>query len=137
MSKTSIPSRFKKFAKLAFELARESETNIKHHRLCALIVKKNKVLSVGYNSRKTHPIARKSKMMMTHAEQDCLLRCSDYDLMGADIYVARARWSGTPGLAKPCEMCEEYIRRKGVRRIIYTTSCNDPENPKIRVEKIR
>jgi deoxycytidylate deaminase len=130
-------TRYVKFARIAFRLALESDTDIKHHKLCALVVNRNRVISVGYNSRKTHPAARNTKMSMIHAEQDAILRASDVDLMGADIYVARARRSGLPGLAKPCPVCDEFIRRKGIRRVIYTTNSSDTEFPKIRVEKIR
>ena len=118
-------SRYQRFAKAALELAAASEHDMTHS-LCALVVCKNRVLSVGYNQPKTHPISIDTPMQQLHAEQDALLRCGSTE--GAEVVVVRARPSGKPGLAKPCSICEGILRRFGVRRVFYTINSEDVEN---------
>ena len=129
-----ITSRFYKFAKIAFDLAQESDSET-NHLLCAMVIKRNRVLSVGYNSRKTSP-KMKTKMMMMHAECDAVLRCHESDLAGADIIVARARSSGRPGLAKPCPTCESVLKSAGIRRAIYTLTSDNCDSPEIEVMRL-
>lgn len=123
MRDSSLVSRHQKFAKIALELATAATHDVTHQ-LCALVTNKNRVLSIGYNSAKTHPIMD-TKMQMLHAECEAILRCPEGDLRGSDVVVARARSGGKAGLARPCKMCEELLRRCGVRRVFYTTNWDD------------
>ena len=123
-------TRQQKFAKIALELAGEAEHDVTHQ-LCALVVSKNRVLSVGYNQPKTHPISKDTEMQQLHAEMDAVVRCPESAVEGAEIVVARIKPSGKPGLARPCEICEGVLERVGIRRVFYTTNSDDPENPEI------
>lgn len=125
-SQIILPRRYYTFAKVALELARANNNNGMNHNLCALTVNKNQVLSVGYNSRKTHTIMSSSRMKMLHAECDALLRCGDPT--DADIIVARLKWSGCPGMAKPCIVCQNILRRAGIRRVIFTLDCESADD---------
>lgn len=115
-----------RFAVIALRLAAEAEHDVTHQ-LCALVVSKNQVLSVGYNQPKTHPISSDTAQQQLHAEMDALLRCENVE--GAEIIVVRTKPSGKPGLAKPCDICQGILRRFGVRRVFYTIDSEDPENP--------
>lgn len=126
-------SRYQRFAKVAFELAAASDHK-GDHKLCALVVWKNEVLSVGYNQHKTHPISADTKLQQLHAEMHALLRCPDPE--GADVIVVRAKASGRPGLARPCAVCEGILRRSGVRRVLYTIDCDDPDDPQLEEMKL-
>jgi deoxycytidylate deaminase len=128
-------SRQQRFAKIAVELAGALDQDITHQ-LCALVVSKNRVLSVGYNQPKTHPISKDTTMQQLHAEMHAMIRCADKDLLGADVIVARTRPSGKPGLAKPCEVCEGILRRFGVRRVFYTVDCETPDSPELEEMKL-
>lgn len=119
--------RHQRFAVIALQLAAEAEHDVTHQ-LCALVVSKNRVLSVGYNQPKTHPISSDTAQQQLHAEMDALLRCSD-GADGAEIIVTRVKPSGKPGLAKPCDVCQGILRRFGVRRVFYTINCEDAQNP--------
>ena len=94
-----------------------------YYQLCALVVKKNRVLSVGYNNPKTHPRASRTKMKQLHAEIDAIIRCDDP--MGAELIVVRARRDHMIGMAKPCVACEAMIRQVGIKKVYYTTYCPD------------
>lgn len=130
MRHTSLVTRHQKFAKIALELAAAADHDVTHQ-LCALVVSKNKVLSVGYNQPKTHTISAETKMQQLHAEMHAVLGCPEAAVDGAEVIVVRIKPSGKPGLARPCEVCEKILRRFGVRRVFYTTNSEDPDNPEI------
>lgn len=121
-------TRYQRFAKIALELAAESEFDMTHS-LCALVVSKNEVLSIGYNQSKTHPISEDTPQKQLHAEMHAVLRCAAPE--GTDVVVARSKPSGRPGLAKPCPACEGVLRRFGVRRVFYTVNCESADNPQL------
>lgn len=125
----TIPTRYVKFARIAHELA-EANRNTMSHSVAAIILNKNKVVSIGYNSRKTSPMMVGTRMSMFHAECDALSRCV-VDTRGLDIVVARSRRSGLPGMAKPCEHCHSMLKKFGIRKVIYTTNSDDVANPEV------
>ena len=127
--------RHQRFAKIALELAGETKHSMTHS-LVALVVSKNKVLSIGYNQPKTHPISVDTPMQMLHAELDAIVRCADDDSDGAEIVVARLKSSGRPGLAKPCAACQKVLRRFGIRRVLYTTNSEDSSCPELKELKL-
>jgi deoxycytidylate deaminase len=116
-------SRHIKFAKLALQLA--DLDNGMHYSLCAIIIKKNRVLSVGYNQSKTHSISKDTVVQMIHAEMHAILKCQGGALKGAEMIVARARADRKAGLAKPCSVCQGILRRCGIKRVLYTTNWDD------------
>ena len=125
-----MTSRYERFVKVALDLAtavhRDDEC---YYQLCALVVKKNRVLSVGYNNPKTHPLA-KTKMRQLHAEMDAILRCTIEQLDGAELIVVRARRDRKVGMAKPCKACNSFILlHTTIKRVYYTVDCDDWENP--------
>jgi len=100
-----------------------------YYQLCALVVKKKRVLAVGYNNPKTHPLA-KTKMRQLHAEMDAILRCTIEQLDGAELIVVRARRDKKVGMAKPCKACHDFILlHTTIKRVYYTTDCADWDNP--------
>ncbi len=127
--------RHQRFARVALALAGEATHDVTHQ-LCALVVSKNRVLSVGYNQPKTHPISRDTEMQQLHAEMSAVLRCAESVMEGAEVIVVRIKHSGKPGLAKPCGACQGILKRFGVRRVFYTTNSEDAENPEIEELKL-
>lgn len=123
-------ARYRRLAAIALELAFEVDSDMEHQ-LCALVVNKNRVLAVGYNHRKTHPMSTGTPMQQLHAEMHAVLQCAPEDLDGIDLVVARGRPSRTPGMAKPCGVCQNILRRFGVKRVFYTTTGGTPEAPEI------
>ncbi len=124
-----MTSRYERFVKVALDLAtavhRDDEC---YYQLCALVVKKNRVLSVGYNNPKTHPLA-KTKMKQLHAEMDAVIGCTAEQLDGAEIVVVRARRDRKIGMAKPCAACHAFIKSMGLKSVYYTVDNPDWDNP--------
>jgi deoxycytidylate deaminase len=54
-----------------------------------------------------------------HAEIAALLVAGSR-AYGATVYVARVRKDGTPADSKPCKKCEGQLKRKGVKKVIWT-----------------
>lgn len=104
--------------------------------LCAVLVKGNSVVSIGYNKMATSGFVEhyadrvKGRMrdfhLSTHAEMDAILKVrSKTDLRGAKIYVARPRADGQVGMARPCEVCQHVLFSYGIKRAFYTISDNE------------
>ena len=115
------------FVRIALKHARKSQHNFQ---LAALLVKSGRILSVGFNSTKTSPCLLKlhkpRPINKLHAEQCALNRCGLEETQGASLYIARISKSRKEGgMAKPCSMCMELIRRAGIKKIYYTTDEGD------------
>lgn len=108
----------RKYLGLAKEASKQADY---YHRLGAVIVKKNRVLSVGYNKpHKTHPES-KTRFKTVHAEFDAIKKLSEADLRGATIYVMRDAKSGER-MARPCQCCMDLIKLVGIKKIIYSSN---------------
>jgi deoxycytidylate deaminase len=124
-----MTARYTRFVKAGLELAQAAHRDRDcYYQLCALVVKRNRVISVGYNNPKTHPLAN-TKMRQLHAEMDAIIGCTKAELDGAEIVVVRARRDGKVGMAKPCRACDDFIRRVGLRRVYYTVDGSNIDNP--------
>ena len=94
------------------------------------IVKKNKILAVGVNQLKSHPMQKRYNKFRPlnndninnniHAELDAVIKCNKDDLIGASIYVYRESSDTQLRMCKPCEACTELIKRCGIKTIYYT-----------------
>lgn len=96
---------------------------------------KNHILSVGYNTNKTHPIQKKYNKYRDmeydgiepssglHAEMMALLGLKDMDIdySKVKLYIYREDNDGKLRNCRPCEACMELIDRMGIKKIFYTT----------------
>lgn len=113
---------------------------VKSSRMAAAIVYKNNVISIGHNSRRTHPFqAKYGKNPMAicmHAEINAIknalnhLEVDDFKKTTIMIYrvkkqngLRKAAW--VDGMAKPCEGCARAIMEFGIKKIVYSTEEND------------
>lgn len=119
-----------------FQLAKNASTfsDFPKQKLGAVIVYKNKVLSVGWNTSKTIPMQRKfnkyrnfdpeTAVNSAHAEMialDRLLKQYDnVDFSRCSIFVWRNYKDGSPALARPCPACEHALREIGITDVYYT-----------------
>jgi deoxycytidylate deaminase len=100
-----------------------------HHRVGAAIFKGKSLVSLGWNSTKTHPDS-KTRYNAHHAEFDCLMGNYKHDLVGASIFVARITKGGRLGVSKPCSECEVIIRGVGIKKIYYINQNGEVERMK-------
>jgi deoxycytidylate deaminase len=126
-------SRIHRFVKNVFVFAQSIEP-FPNAKIGAMIVKGNRVVSYGYNQKKTDPLqhqyAKTEGCDYIHAEIHALknaLRVLDPDeLSECTLFVARAkrphkgskRW--IQGIAKPCPGCQKAISDFGIGTTVYT-----------------
>ena len=91
------------------------------HRVGAVIMKGNRVLSTGFNSI---GYSKHSKRPTRHAEAAAICKLLSKKKMGclagAHLYVTRYTFSGTISCSKPCPCCENLIRSVGISTVFYT-----------------
>lgn len=128
----------KNIMKRCFKIAKEARnaSDWKGQHLGSVIVYKNKILSIGWNTSKETPLQKKFNKYRTfdekvyknseHAEMRAIRTLlHDYDEKDLDfskisIYIYRDRKDGSLGLAKPCPACEMAIRSLGIKNVFYT-----------------
>ena len=115
-----------------FKLAQSLEP-VRGARISAAVVRKGKVVSFGYNHKKTHPFQAKfcknKDAVFFHAEVHAIknalkIICVD-DLSKCDLYIVRAkrdrynkRW--LTGLSKPCSGCQKCIDLFDLNSVYYS-----------------
>lgn len=118
----------------------EAITNDGHSRakICAVVVHKNRIISVGYNSKKTHPFqarfAKNEHAIFIHAEIDAIRKASNVlnnnEMKKATLIVVRVRKNGKWGNARPCigyngQGCQSAITCFGIKNVIYSTDIHE------------
>jgi pyrimidine deaminase RibD-like protein len=97
-------------------------------RVGAIVARKNRILSFGTNSKKTHPLQAKftNKPYLKawrHAEIHALALCGN-DCLGSDVYVCRSLANGNMGNSRPCSGCMEALKHFGIARAFYVHDGN-------------
>lgn len=103
--------------RIANKLANKS-TFLKH-RLGAVIVKGNRVVSTGYNEIRYSSITRRTTV---HAEESAiikLLRKNSSLLVGSELFVTRFTKAGSTGCSRPCSRCMALIQSVGIASISF------------------
>ena len=103
-----------------FELSKKLASHSDHpqHKLGAVIVQGNRIISLGFNkntthTRSPHPWGR------LHAEVNAIIKSKE-DLVGSSIYVYRQRKDGSLARAYPCHYCLTMIKEVGISTIFYS-----------------
>ena len=127
-----------------FKLAKSaSEFSDCHIKIGAVLMYKNKVVSVGYNTTKSNPIQKAYNVYRNangreydverqnnglHAEIMALqhaTRSFKGDLSKCSIFVYSEKKEGCKRLTrltKPCNACSKRLEELGIRNIYYTTN---------------
>jgi len=109
------------------EVAEDSEP-VSKVRLAAAILYKNKIVSIGRNQYKTHPImlrfCKNPEAIYLHAEVDAINRAKKIltvsELSKATLVVIRIKKDGSYAMAKPCEGCQDCINHHNIKKVFYT-----------------
>lgn len=94
----------------------------------ALLCYKGRVLSIGVNRYKTHPMmkrfSRHPDAVNLHAEIDCIVkainRYGTEILKSSQLYVARVLDNGTLRSSCPCSGCRKAIEAFEISKVYYT-----------------
>lgn len=106
-----------------FNLAKKLTAKSTHHsyNMSCVIVKKNRVVSLGYNQLKTHSKST-HPWHYIHAEFHAMLNTPLSDLQGATAYIYREHKDGSPSLARPCNSCYKMLQMAGIKKICYSSN---------------
>ena len=115
-----------------FKLAQSVEP-VRGARIAAAVVRKGKVVSFGYNHKKSHPFQAKfcknNHAVFFHAEvhaiKNALNSVNADDLSKCDLYIVRAKRNKEnkkwlTGLSKPCSGCQKCIDLFDLNSVYYS-----------------
>lgn len=125
-----------KFFKKAKQIAGMSDFPKVH--IGCIAVYNGRIIGVGWNTEKTHPIQKyynryrnadekdnkgiyfKPKL---HAEINCInsIKHMDIQFNKVKLYIYRKRSSNPTGMCRPCSSCLAAIKDMGIKNIYYTT----------------
>lgn len=115
---------------LAFDLACKRPPVFRARITAILCDKRGRIVSVGFNSTKTNPLAKRYNPLSgyLHAEMDAILRARREgfeDWSKASLYVARAKREAKGeayhmGNACPCPGCARLIADFNIGTVIHT-----------------
>lgn len=95
----------------------------------AFVVRKNKILKIGWNKSKTNPNSLKHPYVnkqgnkisvYTHAELDVVLKMGRDDLSDCEIVVLRIDGNGKLNNSKPCNGCAHLLRQVQIKNVYYS-----------------
>lgn len=101
----------------------------------ALVTRKNRLIAVGVNTDKTHPIAKNLKRAR-QAETQCAElnaalkiglshRDGVYDFSDMVMTVVRVGKDGKLMMSKPCIGCQKMLAQCGFKRVMYSNSVGE------------
>jgi tRNA(Arg) A34 adenosine deaminase TadA len=90
----------------------------------AFLVKKNKIVKIGWNRKRTHPEISKHPYhdgyVGTHAELDVILKSGLEDLNDHSMIVLRVDRKGRLANSKPCPGCLSLLKSYNVEEVFYS-----------------
>ena len=90
----------------------------------AFLVKKNKIVKIGWNRKRTHPEISKHPYhdgyVGTHAELDVILKSGLEDLNDHCMIVLRVDRKGRLANSKPCPGCLSLLKSYNVEEVFYS-----------------
>lgn len=106
------------------DISRELQNGLRQRHVAGLYRGK-KLISLAHNQPISdsyhYKFSKSQRAQFRHSESACIKQVQFRDdLSEMTLYVARAELNGAPGLSRPCPSCQECIREKGIRRVIYS-----------------
>lgn len=89
----------------------------------AAIYKKNKLISIGFNCKKTHPKVIKYGYpypVAIHAETLSVIRGKLENYKGFELFVIRISNENKIVLSRPCSFCEKLIKLMQFDRVYFS-----------------
>ena len=113
----------KKAIDIAHALCPTNWKNVNNSHI-AFLVKKNKIVKIGWNRKRTHPEISKHPYhdgyVGTHAELDVILKSGLEDLNDHSMIVLRVDRKGRLANSKPCPGCLSLLKSYNVDEVFYS-----------------
>ena len=95
------------------------QSDHKDHKIGAVLVRKNRIITASYNKVKTHPDSN-SYNRSTHAELGIILSGRGVNFQECELYIFRETKAGILANSRPCKYCEKLLKTVQLRNIHYT-----------------
>lgn len=116
-----MPLKFDRYLDIAKALLHQNDSYNKHF---SFIIQKNRIMSIGLNSLKTHPeaAARGFKYPHQHSELSAIIRYPERirDLSKCILVNVRLNKDGVAMISCPCKNCKTMIKYFGFKQVFYT-----------------
>ena len=98
----------------------------------SFILERNRLISIGINSPKTHPLnlkfnyVNKQKLKIndivgTHSELSAVIKLGNENCKGLTIVNTRVNRNNEIDNSCPCNGCRDMIKKLGFKKLVYTT----------------
>ena len=126
-----VSNRERRYIDMAINIASSSESGKFRHG--AVLVKNGKPRNSAHNDERYCAFGERFRQRdcghaTLHAELGCILGVDRGTTQGSTVFVARINKQGLPRMSKPCAMCQAALSYVGVKKVVYTTSCNSIES---------
>jgi hypothetical protein len=113
----------KRAVETAYALCPTNWKNVNNSHI-AFLVKKNKIVKIGWNRKRTHPEISKHPYhdgyVGTHAELDVILKSGLDSLDDHSMIVLRVDRKGRLANSKPCPGCLSLLKSYNVDEVFYS-----------------
>ena len=117
------PRILKRAVEIAYALCPTNWKNVNNSHI-AFLVKKNKIVKIGWNRKRTHPEISKHPYhdgyVGTHAELDVILKSGLDSLDDHSMIVLRVDRKGRLANSKPCPGCLSLLKSYNVDEVFYS-----------------
>lgn len=123
---------FKKIVEISFALINKHQADLRCRHF-SFILDKNKIISIGLNSLKTHPKNLKynyvnklnqniSDIVGTHSELSAVIKLGKEDCRGLSLINTRINRNNLLDFSAPCSGCCDMIKQLNFDNIYYSNS---------------
>lgn len=123
---------FNKIIEVSYALINKHNADLRCRHF-SFILDRNRIISIGFNSPKTHPKNLKynyvnklkeniSNIVGTHSELNAVIRLGEEDCSGLTLVNTRINRNNDLDYSAPCSGCQDMINQLEFSNIYYTNS---------------
>jgi len=123
---------FNKIIEVSYALINKHNADLRCRHF-SFILDRNRIISIGFNSPKTHPKNLKynyvnklkeniSNIVGTHSELNAVIRLGEEDCSGLTLVNTRINRNNDLDYSAPCSGCQDMINQLEFKNIYYTNS---------------
>ena len=123
---------FNKIIEVSYALINKHNADLRCRHF-SFILDRNRIISIGWNSLKTHPLNLKynyvnklkeniSNIVGTHSELNAVIRLGEEDCSGLTLINTRINRNNELDYSAPCHGCIDMINQLNFKNIYYSNS---------------
>lgn len=123
---------FNKIIEISYALINKHNADLRCRHF-SFIVDRNRIISIGLNSLKTHPLNLKynyvnknnesiSNIIGTHSELNAVIKLGEEDCSGLTLVNTRINRNNELDYSAPCSGCSDMIKQLNFKDVYYTAT---------------